>query len=706
MANKPYLPFSEMGESELIHELEQIKTNYEVGRKQWERMWYDNNFFDDGYHYMFVSPDTGVVVDYGANGNPFEPRRAIPKTSRQIRGIGNLLLANRPTPVIYPYKLIKDNFSDEEIYEQARKLASTIARRTGQWVTCEWAEQLIMQSKLPLMMLLTAKHSVSYLKMWGDSVEEKLMSQVRDAFDILLDGTLSDIEDNPVIIETAPVLISKILNNEDYDRAAVAKLQPDNKYSDSEVKQAYLKTKFGAKQATANTGTLQVKENIIKDYLTKSIAKQISQQDDGELILRSRGEGDPIYRQITIAGKEILADKYVNLRHYPYIPLQFEPGPLYSTPFMERFKGANKVLDNVVSRVEGYAHIMVAGKWWRRTGENWKVNNENGQVIESTTRPEQLPMATVPAFMFNFIQLLVSFIEEQGMKVSTGGGLPNGVEAWKAIESLKESEYANLTIPLEQTKLTVKQIAERMLDISHDYFVTPQVVEVLEKGEPDYFEIIGQRGLEVNKDLLGDTKAIPLNRKYKVSIEIESGLGYTMEGKRAAAKSVADYMLQLAEAGLVPSSVMSEVVKRILQTYQFGGTAEILEAIDNWDGDQQMTEDQITKIKIAVAEVLKDMGIVGPEADQRLVDSTKVGVVEALKDTGMLDEQGEGQDPKEQVEVAAKVQDMKLKQQEHQMKMQQMDETMEMKKMQMMQAMELKEKMAAQAKKQPAKKSK
>lgn len=629
MANIKYKTFSEMSDEELKKELASIKTNYEIGRKHWERNWYDNNFFDDGYHYMFVSPDTGVAVDYGVNGNPFEPRRAIPKTSRQIRGISNLLLANRPSPVIYPMKLVKENFSDPQRYEQVKKAASDLALKVGKWVEIEWDDQELIQSKLPLMMILTAKHSVSYLKMWGNSFEERITSQVRDAFDIYLDGTIA-LEDNQVVIEVAPVPIAQILNNDDYDKDARKNLQPDNKYADSEVKQAYLKTKFGSKQATANTGTLLVKEHFIKEYATKKILRQIKNQKDGDMILATRSEGDEVFRQVTIAGNEILADKYVNLREFPYIPLQFEPGPLYQTPFMDRFKSSNKVLDNIVSRIEGYAHTMVAGKWWRRPGDNWKPTTDaGGQVIESSFQPVQLPMASVPSFMFNFVELLTSYIEEQGVTTSALGKLPNDVRSGIAIESLKSSEYANLTIQLEQTKLTVKKITERMLDIAHDYFITPQTAQMLENGTPNYFDVIGQRGFENNEY----QSVVPISRQYKVDIQIQSGLGYTMEGRRANAKAVADYMLSLMQIpGLVPPKVVSETVKNLLQTYQYGGQSEILEAFNEWDAGNQMTEEQIMKMKVAMAETLKDAGVAGPEAEQKQIDTTKIGVAEAAKD--------------------------------------------------------------------------
>jgi hypothetical protein len=51
-------------------------------------------------------------------------------------------------------------------------------------------------------------------------------------------------------------------------------------------------------------------------------------------------------------------------------------------------------------------------------------------------------------------------------------------------------------------------------------------------------------------------------------------------------------------------------------------------------------------MKTAFLETLKDAGVVGPTADQKLVDSTKVGVLEAMKDTNMLTPQQSQQNTK------------------------------------------------------------
>jgi hypothetical protein len=88
--------------NQTAHLIDQTAQMISSQRKAFERRWYDNNFFDDGFHYRYVSRTTGRIIDLSQSGDTFIPHRAIPKASRQIRGIANLLLANELTPIIYP----------------------------------------------------------------------------------------------------------------------------------------------------------------------------------------------------------------------------------------------------------------------------------------------------------------------------------------------------------------------------------------------------------------------------------------------------------------------------------------------------------------------------------------------------------------------------------------------------------------------------
>ncbi|KKM23158.1 hypothetical protein LCGC14_1618040 [marine sediment metagenome] len=204
--------------------IEALISMYKVQRGSFERRWYDNNFFDDGLHFRFISRKTGKIIDQSTGASLVTPKRAIPKASRQIRGIANLLLSLDLHPAVYPEKIAVANFkppteqvgadgqsqliSDPQ-YLEALKVAKQTAQRIGHWNEEEWKTQE-MNDKLTLMAILAAKHSISYLQVWPDAVREAIRTQVYDAFDIYLNGTLNEIYDSPAIIKAVPMLISEI----------------------------------------------------------------------------------------------------------------------------------------------------------------------------------------------------------------------------------------------------------------------------------------------------------------------------------------------------------------------------------------------------------------------------------------------------------------------------------------------------------------
>ena len=677
-------------------------------RRNFERRWYDNNFFDDGFHFRYLSRQANKIVDLSDRANLWAPMRSIPKASRQIRGTVNLLVSQDYVPVVYPEKINRSQFQGAE-YEEAMKEAKRVAQSTGHWIEEEFKKQEIKEQKIPHMGILAAKHGISYIKIWPDSIEEAIKTTVRDAFDVYVMGSMTELSDLPFMGEGIPRSIAEIKADEQFDPEQLKQISPENKYASSEIKDAYMRAQYGGEFNQSDyTATLIQKEFFIKEYLNDENIKRIRIQKEGEDILRRHtnksGEikwGDPIFRQVFSAGNIPLRAQYVNLPDYPYAELRLEPGPLYQVPLIERFIPANKSLDMVVSRVERYTHTMVTGSWSVKSGEPQEPNNSaGGQVFKYiTVAPVQNAIAPIPPFVFNFMNLLGAFMDEQGVTLSTLNKVPGGVKAASAIESLKESEYANLVIASKQLKKTTKKIAEKMLDGADDHFVSPQTVYYLEKGEPQYFDVIGATGLQKRQDInLTDSlsgEEIPLKRDYRVDIEIQSGLGYTKEGKKAAAKELGDWLVQMAQLGAVDPKVVKIFTEKLFEQYSFGPTQDIMEAMDDALNNGQLTEQQLDSIKVAVVEVFQDLiknGVL-PDQEQRIEES-KVAVAEALSDTGMAERLAN--DPKTQIEVAKGVQDLKQKQEEHDLKMEGMKVEQDLKKEEKKQGMNLKEKQTEQ----------
>lgn len=628
--------------------VEELVTDAVTRRRGHERRWYDNNYFDDGFHFRVISRKTGRVVDH-AYQNAGYVERAIPRASRHIRAVANLLFAAEPYPVVYPDRMDKSKYVDfngqfnQQQYEADYQKGKDIAKKRGIFLTNEWENQEL-NIKLIDMILLAAKNSVSWLQVYSDPDEQEIHTDVYDAFDVIVYGDQRDYQKLPFITKTCPMQLSEIMKSSLFDPARVKELTPDNKYATSEIKDAYMRARYGTKVTENKNGTIIIKESFLKEVLNDENWKGAVQSGESTGAMEGKSKGDDIMRHVFSAGGVTLKDEYVDYDEYPLIPLQFEPGPLYQVPFIERFIPQNKSLDVIITRLEKWVNAMVVGVYQKRKGETFQVSNfPGGQMVEYETTPlTQMQNGSVGATPFNVIDMLNKFTDEWGASTAGGINAPAGVKSGVAIESIKATEYANLKIPTLMLKKTITEISSIMLERAEKDYLEPKEQTDIQDGEPDYFDVIGQRGYDlsqkINKPL--PTGIVPISKDVHFRIEIEPGLGLTMEGKREAMQQIINYMLQLSEGGFVTQEAIKMVVKRFLESFGYGSTSEFMEAMDTGTTKEDMTNDQITKLKIAIIEALKDAGAVGPEMEKRLVDSTKVGVVEALQDTGLTDGMG------------------------------------------------------------------
>jgi hypothetical protein len=130
-------------------------------------------------------------------------------------------------------------------------------------------------------------------------------------------------------------------------------------------------------------------------------------------------------------------------------------------------------------------------------------------------------------------------------------------------------------------------------------------------------------------------QATVIKKDYHVDIDIQSGMGFTEEGKRNTMMQILEYLTVLYEKGLLPQESLSIVLKRFLNTFQFGNTAEFMDSIEGNPSMGAMDEGQMLKMKSALLEALKDAGEVGQEASDKRVMENKVGFLEVLKELGI-----------------------------------------------------------------------
>lgn len=639
--------FSKTNSDHIGMAVEQMVNDAILRRRPHERRWFDNNFFDDGYHFRVVSRKTGRIIDHIQSGQYVE--RAIPRASRQIRGVTNLLFAAEPYPIVYPERITQENYRDKmtgqvniPAYQMALEQAKQTARKRGMWLSTEWDEEQDLPIKLIDALLLSAKNAISWIQIYSDTNKQRICTDVYDAFDVIVYGDRREVKDLPFMIKTCDMDLVDVLSDKRFDPAKVAELTPDNRYATSEIKEAYMRVRYGPKIGENKQNTIIVKESFMKEILSDDNWKDAVKMGSDTGAMEGKSKGDQIMRHPFSAGGVTLSDEYVDYDEYPLVPIRFEPGPLYQVPFIERFIPQNKSLDIIVTRLEKWVNAMIIGVYQKRKGENYQVSNfPGGQLLEYETTPlSQMNMSSVGNTPFNVVEMLDKYIDEQGATTAGGMNVPTGIKSGVAIESVKATEYANLKISTLMLKKSIKEISERMLERADKDYLEPHEVSYLQDGEPQYFDVIGQRGMQlsqkINKTLPQDIISIP--KKLKVRIEMEPGLGLTMQGKKEAMQNIMDYLLKMVEKGMVAAEPMKQAIKVFMETFGYGSTQEFMEAMEqNPSGD--IEENTLTKMKIAMVTAMKDAGVAGPEAEQRLVDSTKVGVVEALKDTGMMDKQ-------------------------------------------------------------------
>src|SRR3990167_6994527 len=305
---------SSIAEKNIGQTVDEIMSWVKMTRRTHERRWYDNNFFDDGFHFRYLSRTTGKIVDLSADANLSSPTRAIPKASRQIRGVANLLVINDPTPTVYPEKLNINAFASTEEIEAAKQQTNKLASLSGHWIEEEFKRQEISE-KLALMIILAAKHGVSFMQIWPDAVKEQIRTQVYDAFDIYIKGNLTDIYESPFLIKGIPKTIAEIKANELYDPAQLEKLSPDNKLASAEIKEAYEKSKEGFQGNPDIIATVILKEAFLKEYVNPKNRDRVRQAKI------DRKDGDPVIRHSFVAGETWLRDEYLDILEYLSIHL-------------------------------------------------------------------------------------------------------------------------------------------------------------------------------------------------------------------------------------------------------------------------------------------------------------------------------------------------------------------------------------------------
>jgi hypothetical protein len=628
-------------------------------RRAWERRWYNTNWFDDGLHFRVMSKRTGQIIDHVQRYSGFV-ERAIPRASKQVRGIGALLLTPDYYPVVYPENITEEKYRDKmtdqvdtATFEKAKKDAQEEARLRGVFLQTTWEDELQLELKLMDMILLSAKHGISFLQIYTDPHTKRVTAKVRDAFDVIMYGDRRELDELPFMTVTEPWDFNEVISSEMFDEEKKLELSPDNQYATSEIKDAYMRARYGSKLNAQNLNTVMMRESYLKEYLSDDNWEQAKKLSEDTGAMEGKSKGDMIMRHPFSVGGVTLKDEYIDYDNYPFAELRFESGYLYQVPLMERFIPLNKSQDIVVTRIEKWINTMVSGMWLTRKGENGIISNlPGGQKYEyEGTKPEQAQISSVGGTPFQFMQMTDKYIEEQGISSSNLQNLPANIGN-NAIENVQQQEYTNMKFATARLKGCVTRIGELIMERADKDYIHPVEMSYKKDNDTHYFNVIGSRGKKahdkINADLPKDI--VTLNRKAKIRIEADKGFGLTQDGRRQGMQTLMKEMVNLYQLGFLGAEAMAMLVKRFVEEYGYGSTEQFMEAIERGITQGQMSQQQMKQMQVAILQVMKDLKMTGPDLEKQLVQhneanlhTTKLGVLQTLKDTGLIKQtEGEG----------------------------------------------------------------
>ncbi len=277
---------------------------------KFRRQWYLNDNFYDGKHFVWWRKSTGTI-------DRIQPPkgsvlRSIPKASRQIDAVQNLITANRPRWVVYP---------EENVEGMVTEDAEKIAAKKRQWLEYQW-DRNNMDEKIDDLVHYALKYPFSFFEV---GFEKDMTVTVWDACDILYKPDVNSIYDSPMMVKSMRKSLKDVQKNPVYNENKMA-IGTSQKFSADEMKDMRLAEKFGYIQGKEEQDGCLLQEFYLKEFVKDEMT----------------GEEKQKIRIITIANEGVLLrNELTDLDEYPFALFSPKSGPYYQPASIERLMPPN-----------------------------------------------------------------------------------------------------------------------------------------------------------------------------------------------------------------------------------------------------------------------------------------------------------------------------------------------------------------------------
>ena len=546
-------------------------------KKHWEPRWYLAMAFYEGVHFTYPKKDaTGNWQrrnEFGKN----KVIREIPKAKKQLNSVRNLILKLKQRPVCYPdANIIDADNTDQKAQDAEMAKAELQARYLDHYLN---KVMKLSRHKKKLIRYAELYH-VAFIQILNDNGKKELA--VYDPFEISIFPTISNVNEYPMLAKHVAHRMDELVGNDLYDQEAIGRIQEsagakDGKYSSSLYKDSYMRERYGNAP----------EDNVTVDELYQIVKVKVDEQgnyieDEDEYLKSFEGQTNedgsakeaPMetverLRIRAYIGTEKVRDEVTKLTKIP-IAMFCWGDEAYATSLMEDLMPLNKSYDIFISKLEHKAKKMDTGRYTIQKGEDAKVLTTNdGEFIRyKRFKPDLMAEAGVPNAFMESVNITEGDMKEQGVALTSAAGLPTGVDAWRAIESVKEIDFGSIGTQLDNLNECLTDLAEKLTEmLAYDMTSVENVTMKEENGSVKPYKVIGKRGAELlgdgNGGLPKNTIVIDPNRNTVV--EIESDMTWTQEGKR-------NMVLDMIKGGIIPKEIALEALK-------FGNTKDILQKL-------------------------------------------------------------------------------------------------------------------------------
>lgn len=556
-------------------------------KKHWEPRWYLSMAFYEGVHFTYPKKDSTGNWQRRNEVGKNKVLREIPKAKKQLDSVRNLLLKMRQKPVVYPdQNIISADNQDQKVKDDEMKKAEL----QGRYVEYYMNEKMKLARHKKKLIRYAELYHVAFIQILNDNGKKEFA--VYDPFEVSIFPNISNINEHPILAKHISKPFDDLVGNELYDQEAIGRLKDtarDGKFSSSIYKDSYMRERYGnapednviidelyqiVKVTVDEAGEHVQDPDLYEADYQESIKQYEGQfQEDGvtpvEVPEMGRLQEVERLRIRAYIGTEKVRDEVTKLTSIP-MSMFCWGDEAYSTSFMEDLMPLNKSYDVFISKLEHKAKKMDTGRYTLQKGEDAKIITTNdGEFIRyKRFKPDLMAEASVPNAFMEAINLVEGDLREQGVSMTSAAGIPQGVEAWRAIESLKEIDYASIGTQAENLNECLTDLAEKLTEmLAYDMTDVENVTMKDSTGKAEGFRVVGKRGADILSQATGSlpSNVIVIDPNRSTKVEIESEITWTEEGKR-------NLVLDLIKEGILPKEMGLEALK-------FGNTKDILQKL-------------------------------------------------------------------------------------------------------------------------------